>query len=101
MVNITLICAGGFSTSMLMNKMKEAAAKKGVDVEIRAMAESNFEKFDGPTDVLLLGPQVGYLDDEFEAYKEKGTKISVIDMADYGMMNGDKVLEDALKLYRE
>lgn len=94
MVNITLICAGGFSTSMLMNKMKEAAAKKGVDVEIRAMAESNFEKFDGPTDVLLLGPQVGHLLDQYQN-KSENIKVSVIDMMDYGMMNGEKVLEDA------
>ncbi|MEQ3452110.1 PTS sugar transporter subunit IIB [Enterococcus cecorum] len=97
MVNITLICAGGFSTSMLMNKMKEAAAKKGVDVEIRAMAESNFEKFDGPTDVLLLGPQVGHLLDQYQN-KSENIKVSVIDMMDYGMMNGEKVLEDALSL---
>lgn len=97
MVNITLICAGGFSTSMLMNKMKEAAAKKGVDVEIRAMAESNFEKFDGPTDVLLLGPQVGHLLDQYQD-KSENIKVSVIDMMDYGMMNGEKVLEDALSL---
>ncbi|MDK2845086.1 MAG: cellobiose system component [Enterococcus sp.] len=97
MVNITLICAGGFSTSMLMNKMKEAAAKKGVDVEIRAMAESNFEKFDGPTDVLLLGPQVGHLLDQYQN-KSENMKVSVIDMMDYGMMNGEKVLEDALSL---
>lgn len=97
MVNITLICAGGFSTSMLMNKMKEAAAKKSVDVEIRAMAESNFEKFDGPTDVLLLGPQVGHLLDQYQN-KSENMKVSVIDMMDYGMMNGEKVLEDALSL---
>ncbi|WP_347905894.1 PTS sugar transporter subunit IIB [Enterococcus cecorum] len=97
MVNITLICAGGFSTSMLMNKMKEAAAKKGVDVEIRAMAESNFEKFDGPTDVLLLGPQVGHLLDQYQN-KSENMKVSVIDMMDYGMMDGEKVLEDALSL---
>lgn len=97
MVNITLICAGGFSTSMLMNKMKEAAAKKGVDVEIRAMAESNFEKFDGSTDVLLLGPQVGHLLDQYQN-KSENIKVSVIDMMDYGMMNGEKVLEDALSL---
>ena len=99
MVNITLICAGGFSTSMLMNKMKEAATKKGVDVEIRAMAESNFEKFDGPTDVLLLGPQIAFLENDFkEKYISSNIKVGVIDISDYGMMNGEKVLNNALSL---
>jgi len=97
MINITLICAGGFSTSMLMNKMKEAAIKKGVEVDIRAMAESNFQKFDGQTDVLLLGPQVGHLLDQYNSRSED-IKVAVIDMMDYGMMNGEKVLSDALSL---
>ena len=44
MTNIILICAGGFSTSLLMNKMKEAAKAEGKEVNIEAMAEENFEK---------------------------------------------------------
>ena len=50
-------------------------------------------------DVLLLGPQVKYaLNDLKAACEEKGIPIDVIPMMDYGMMNGPKVLELALKL---
>ncbi|MGT2667108.1 PTS sugar transporter subunit IIB [Streptococcus rifensis] len=101
MVNITLVCAGGMSTSMLMQKMKEAAKDKGVEIDIRAMSESAFPNFEGKTDVLLLGPQVSYLLEEFEErYGNREMEISVIDMMDYGMMNGTKVLEDALNLLK-
>lgn len=49
--------------------------------------------------MLLIGPQVGYLEDDFKAkYEPKGIKVSVINTMDYGMMNGEKVLGDALKL---
>ncbi len=97
MVNITLVCAGGFSTSMLVTKMQEAAAAKGIEADIRAMAEAAFEKYEGKTDVLLLGPQIGFLIDEFkEKYADTNMKIDVISMADYGMMNGANVLETAL-----
>ena len=99
MKKITLICAGGFSTSMLVSNMQEAAKTKGIEVEIRATAESKFAEYENDTDVLLLGPQVGYLLDEFkEKYALKEMRIAVIDSMDYGMMNGEKVLADALDM---
>lgn len=99
MKKITLICAGGFSTSMLVSNMEDAAKAKGIEAEIRATAESKFAEFENDTDVLLLGPQVGYLLDDFKRkYVEKEMKVAVIDSIDYGMMNGEKVLNDALNM---
>lgn len=99
MIKITLICAAGMSTSMLMQKMNEAAQQKGIDVEIKAMAEGAFEKYEGKTDVLLIGPQMSFIEDKMKAkYAPLGMKVAVVDMMDYGMMNGQKVLEDALAL---
>ena len=71
MKKITLVCAGGFSTSLLVTKMEQAAKEKGLEVVIRATAQSKFKEFENDTDVLLLGPQVSYLVDELkEKYKE-------------------------------
>ena len=61
MLYITLVCAAGMSTSLLVNKMKDAAKKENIEAEIIAMSEAAFAKYDKPTDVLLLGPQVRYL----------------------------------------
>ncbi|MGG4217781.1 PTS sugar transporter subunit IIB [Paenibacillus jamilae] len=99
MKQITLVCAAGMSTSMLVQKMQKAAQAQNLEVEIRATSESSFKEYADKTDVLLIGPQVGYLQDDFKAkYEPKGIKVSVINIVDYGMMNGEKVLEDALKL---
>lgn len=99
MVNITLICAAGMSTSMLMQKMKDAAKQKGIDVEIKAMAEASFSNYRGKTDILLIGPQMGFIEDKMKTkYEPKGIKVAVINMLDYGMMNGEKVLSDAIKI---
>lgn len=99
MKNITLVCAAGMSTSMLMGKMKESAEKQGIDVNVIAMSESSFKSYKGKTDVLLLGPQVSFLlDDMKKEYEPKGIKVTVINMMDYGMMNGENVLRDALAL---
>lgn len=100
MIRITLICAGGMSTSMLVAKMKDAAKAKGVEAEIIAVAESKFKKeYSDKTDVLLLGPQVGYMVDDFKSeFEPKGMKVDVIDSIDYGMMKGEKVLNKALNM---
>lgn len=96
---LTLVCASGMSTSMMMNRMKKSAEEKGIEATIVAMSEAAFRKYTEPTDVLLLGPQVSYLlEDMKKEYEPKGIKVMVIDMMDYGMMNGEKVLDTALSL---
>ena len=99
MKKITLICGLGMSTSMLLSKMQEVAKNNGIEVEIRATAETKFREYENDTDILLLGPQVGYLLDKFkEKYSKNGIKVAMIDSVDYGMMNGNKVLEYALNM---
>ncbi|AJG97411.1 MULTISPECIES: PTS sugar transporter subunit IIB [Clostridium] len=96
---ITLVCAAGMSTSILMARMQESAKKQGIEAKIVAMSESKFEEYEEPTEVLLLGPQIEYMADEMkEQYEPKGIKVAVIDMMDYGTLNGEKVLKDALAL---
>ncbi|MHC5228047.1 PTS sugar transporter subunit IIB [Enterococcus sp. LJL99] len=96
-VRIMLACAGGFSTSMLVERMKEAAKSKGIDVTIDATAEGKLDKIIDHVDIVLLGPQVGHMEDSLKAkFVDKPVKISTITSIDYGMMNGEKVLNDAL-----
>ena len=52
-------------------------------------------------DCILLGPQVKYMYEEtVEQFGNTGIPIAVIDQADYGMMNGEKVLKSAIKLIK-
>lgn len=99
MVKIFLCCAAGMSTSMLVSKMRQAAAQKGIEVEIDAMS---MEEFDGALpnyDCCLLGPQIKYKLAEFQAKGEAVNKpVAVINTADYGMMRGEKILDEALAM---
>ena len=79
----------------------KAAFNQGLDAHIFAAsaseAETNLEN--NPVDVLLLGPQVRYMKSDFEKrLSPKGIPTDVISMSDYGLMNGEKVLEQALGL---
>ncbi|OCA99452.1 PTS sugar transporter subunit IIB [Clostridium beijerinckii] len=101
MVKIRLFCAAGMSTSLLVNKMKEAAEKNGVEVDIEAFPEGQMDKHLDGLDVALLGPQVGYTIGKAKRVCEpKGIPVDVIPMVDYGMMNGEKVLNFALKMVK-
>jgi len=98
-LNIMLACAGGFSTSMLVERMKDAAKEKGMEITIDATAEGKVDKLIKNIDILLLGPQVGYKEESFKKkYNGHPVVIATILSMDYGMMNGKKVLADALQL---
>lgn len=97
MVKILLVCSAGMSTSMMVNKMKDAAAAKGVEAEIWAVADAEASNNIGKADIMMLGPQVRFLLSKMQGIA--GDKpVTVIDMQAYGTMNGAKVLDQALEL---
>ena len=53
MIRIMLACAGGMSTSLLMNKMKEEADNRGLEVSVEAIGEKTLEQHLGEFDVLV------------------------------------------------
>lgn len=104
MKRIMLVCAAGMSTSLLVTKMEKAAKDMGDEVEIFALPVVDGEKQLGTVDCVLLGPQVRYQKDQItKAVADLGRDIpvAVIEMRDYGMMNGKAVYENAKKLMGE
>lgn len=99
---IALACAAGMSTSLLVKKMQDAAQAKGKDYTIFAKSTAdipNMLEGNPKPDVLLLGPQVAYMRAEAQKLADAANvPLDVINMVDYGMMNGEKVIEAAEKL---
>lgn len=99
---IALACAAGMSTSLLVKKMQDAAKANGRDYEIFAKSTADISAMleaNPKPDVLLLGPQVGYMKKQIKVMTDKaGVPMDVINMVDYGMMNGAKVIAAAEKL---
>lgn len=97
-VRVILACAVGFSSSMLVERMKAYANEEQLDVFVDAVSEEGINKIIDQVDILLLGPQVNHMEEILkEKYKDRPVKISVIDSMDYGLMDGKKVLKNALK----
>ena len=104
MKQILLVCSAGMSTSLLVTKMEGAAKDAGYDAKIFALPFSDAPRVLEDVDVILLGPQVrfnlGKIKEE-AAKVNPGLPVDVIDMKDYGMMNGEKVYNSAKKLMDE
>ena len=96
MKKILLVCAAGMSTSMLVKRMIDHANAISLEVNISALAiaEAKGKIKNNEVDVVLLGPQVRFQKPEIEAVAQGK-------MHDYGTMNGQAVLEFAMKLLQE
>ena len=62
------------------------------------MPVSECESVASEVDIVLLGPQVRYQKPQVDKIIDGRVPVEVIDMRDYGTMNGMAVLEKALSL---
>jgi len=87
------------STSLLVEKVKITAERAGVALNIYALSEIEAKKDLAQADILLLGPQVRYLESGFrKELSGTNTKLAVVDMLAYGRMDGEMVLKQILNL---
>ncbi|ALB68184.1 PTS sugar transporter subunit IIB [Cronobacter dublinensis] len=99
MYKIMLCCSAGMSTSLLVRKMVDAAQERDLPVQIEAWGVAEFDTQFPKYQVVLLGPQVKYmLPTLSQKAAAHGIPVQAIDMMDYGMQRGDKVLDYALSL---
>lgn len=100
-MTILLCCGGGFSTSIVVSKMKEEAKKQGKQYTIYATAVDDAMNEMDHVDVILLGPHMKYMLNEVRKQAdEKNIPVDVIDIKDYGRANGANVLKQAEALVK-
>jgi PTS system cellobiose-specific IIB component len=98
-MKVAIFCAAGMSTSILVQKTMTAANNRGIDLDFKAYPESQMQKLLGKTDLVLLGPQIGYKKDKaVTLFAPYHIPVDVVPMRDYGTMNGENVLEQILNL---
>lgn len=100
-MKIVLCCAGGFSTTMLMDSMKktikESKALHIEDFEIMAIPVDVLQQEVEDTDVLVIGPQIAhrleYIKPIINPYQ---VPYVIVDQDTYGKMDGATVVKMAL-----
>ncbi|MHA1505862.1 MAG: PTS sugar transporter subunit IIB [Candidatus Asgardarchaeia archaeon] len=99
-INVLFVCAAGMSSSLLEVKTREAAEKRGIDLELRAIPVSEFYKYDiTGLDCILLAPQVRHkLKEVKKRASEYGIPVGSIDFRTYGLVDGERTLDTILGL---
>jgi PTS system cellobiose-specific IIB component len=79
--------------------MQNAAKLQEADVKIWACSEAEAKSHYDDVDVIMLGPQVRFLLSKVEAaVKNKNVRVAVVDIMNYGRMDGEAVLKQAMSL---
>jgi PTS system cellobiose-specific IIB component len=92
-MKIYLFCSGGFSTSLMANKMSDAYKERGRnDVTVEAMNFGALENVIEEADVVLLAPQIGWAKDQvIEDYPDK--KVFLLSIQEFGSMDGNLIVD--------
>ena len=100
MKKIILLCSGGMSTGILLSKMEEYAKKINFECEISAHGVNRAGDEGSDADVILLAPQVRFVADDIRK-KCPNAIVEVVDMMEYGTMNGEKIIKHIVSILDE
>ncbi len=92
MKKIVLFCSSGMSSSLMPQKIVDAGKAQGFPCEVKAYDIAKINDCGKDADMILLAPQVRFMAEEVRE-KLPGIPCLVIDMMDYGTMNGQRVLK--------
>ncbi|EOL44655.1 hypothetical protein RV11_GL002402 [Enterococcus phoeniculicola] len=101
-----LVCAGGFSTTMMMEAMKKVvkgSEKLAIeDYPMEAIGVDKLERYIDEYDVILVGPQLSHKYEYIAQEAKKRRKPTVLLTSDiYGSMDGSTVMKQAILAYRK
>ena len=99
MKKVLLCCAMGASSSIFEAKIKDYVSKNNIELDIIAKSVNDVKSLmkKNDYDCILLAPQTAYYKKDFEKrYADRNILIADISPADYGAMNGEKVVNELL-----
>ncbi len=96
-LNVLLVCGSGASSSFMAAKMRYAATKKGMEINLTARSEGEISNYIGEVDAIMVGP---HLSGDYEALKNRyGEECAIVlmDKEYYGKLDGDRAIEHLMK----
>lgn len=101
MRKVYLFCSAGMSTSMLAQRMQAVADEHEIPIRVNAFSVKQVDDIcesDRP-DVMLIGPQARFMYDSIHE-RHPDIPCAAIDQDDYGSLNGERVLRQAIYLLK-
>lgn len=98
-MKVTLVCTGGMSTSWIVNKIREYASTHELDLELNAFGLLDYLPQGKESDVILLGPQIGYY--QKKVAQKTNKPVGVISSKDYATANVEGIIQQAKNLAQQ
>lgn len=96
-MKILLVCRVGTPSSMLVDRIKLAAEQKNMEIVIEAHSVSEVKNLKNKFDVCFLAPEVRSSISMISKILHP-IPVTSIDIHTYGLLNGSKVLKQAVEL---
>jgi len=100
-IKVVLVCAAGMSSSLLEEKIRQAAASANREMELHAVDSTRMSLWDyenDTMDVILVAPQVRFKKRSIIKQSEPyGVIVQDIDTVAYGMVDGEKIFGQVLE----
>ena len=91
-MKLLLICAGGYSTSMLVKKLEKYAAENGIDPFVcEAHAATELAEIKDQFEVCLYGPQISNRAGYIKEILGPDYPVAKIEPTDYALGNAPKI----------
>lgn len=91
-----IFCSAAMSSSMIAKRMQETAEAQSMEIEVEAFPESKMNDKAKDADVILLSPQIRYLEKDVR-FKFSNKCVYVIEMTDYIPTKASDILTKCLK----
>ncbi|EUB30528.1 PTS sugar transporter subunit IIB [Olsenella uli] len=96
-MKLLLVCYAGMSTSMMAEKLEAEGMRRGLDLTVQAVPMANLESYLDDVDIVLLGPQVRFAEDDVKKAVDGKCPLEVMSPQDFGMMNASHVIDQIEK----
>jgi len=100
-IRVVLVCAAGMSSSLIEEKIRQAAAAAGREMELKAVDATRMAFWDYDRermDIILVAPQVRFKKKSIvEKAEPLGILVQDIDTIAYGMVDGEKIFAQVME----
>ncbi len=101
MKNILIVCSAGASSGFLAKTIRQEVARRNLPLSFKARSYSEAEEYMEEIDLLLVGPHLSYMMNDFiELGKEYGIPSEMISKEAYGSMDADAIIDTVVNHFK-
>lgn len=97
-MKILLACSAGMSTSILEKNLNDYLASQQIEGKALAVSAAVAKSMIDEYDIVLLGPQVRFMLNEFKNLAGDKIPVAIIEPRDYAMAKAENIVVFAQKL---